>query len=256
MSNQPESFIDFENLIIENNKINNLNKENNIEKDNNNLIKKIFKEIYKSEEIIEQIKQKLSIKKDFNVEDLFYLFSKGNKSNILKESDLNYGFIYFNLFPTSCELNLFLKKYSNNKILTYSQFFDIFTPFDKDFRKIIEFRNNFNNKPEFYKKKLFENETLNILNELISNIINQEKKIESIRNEIKINKIDLKNIFNNLDKEKKGFIDFHNFISYLKENDLINNNNLKTNELLFIRFDKSREGKISMENFINELTNF
>ena len=87
-------------------------------------------------------------------------------------------------------------------------------------------------------------------------IINQEKKIESIRNEIKINKIDLKNIFNNLDKEKKGFIDFHNFISYLKENDLINNNNLKTNELLFIRFDKSREGKISMENFINELTIF
>ena len=245
-----------ENLIIENNKINNLNKENNIEKDNNNLIKKIFKEIYKSEEIIEQIKQKLSIKKDFNVEDLFYLFSKGNKSNILKESDLNYGFIYFNLFPTSFELNLFLKKYSNNKILTYSQFFDIFTPFDKDFRKIIEFRNNFNNKPEFYKKKLFENETLNILNELITNIINQEKKIESIRNEIKINKIDLKNIFNNLDKEKKGFIDFHNFISYLKENDLINNNNLKTNELLFIRFDKSREGKISMENFINELTIF
>ena len=245
-----------ENLIIENNKINNLNKENNIEKDNNNLIKKIFKEIYKSEEIIEQIKQKLSIKKDFNVEDLFYLFSKGNKSNILKESDLNYGFIYINLFPTSFDLNLFLKKYSNNKILTYSQFFDIFTPFDKDFRKIIEFRNNFNNKPEFYKKKLFENETLNILNELITNIINQEKKIESIRNEIKINKIDLKNIFNNLDKEKKGFIDFHNFISYLKENDLINNNNLKTNELLFIRFDKSREGKISMENFINELTIF
>ena len=245
-----------ENLLNENNKINNLNKENNIEKDNNNLIKKIFKEIYKSEEIIEQIKQKLSIKKDFNVEDLFYLFSKGNKSNILKESDLYYGFIYINIFPTKFELNLFLKKYSTNGVLTYSQFFDIFTPFDKDFRKIIEFRNNFNNKPEFYKKKLFENETLKILNELITIIINQEKKIDLIRNEININKIDVKNIFNVLDKEKKGFIDFHNFVSYLKENEVVNNNNLKTNELLFIRFDKSHEGKISMKNFINELTNF
>ena len=61
----------------------------------------------------------------------------------------------------------------------------------------------------------------------------------------------IKNIFNLFDKRDIGFFNFEDYVLYLKENGLYNDN-LKI-DLLFIRLDKNRNGKIELYELEEEI---
>jgi Ca2+-binding EF-hand superfamily protein len=59
-------------------------------------------------------------------------------------------------------------------------------------------------------------------------------------------------IFNIFDNNNQGNFSFTNFINYLNSYGLLNNEDMNP-DLLYIRFDKKRNGRIDFEEFVDEL---
>ena len=96
--------------------------------------------------------------------------------------------------------------------------------------------------------------TVSCLKNLFSFIINKEKEI----NNYKINFIDKNNnsiiineLFDNIDKNKKGFFSFEDLKLYLEKNNLISDD--YATALLYIRLDKMKKGIIELEDLMKEL---
>lgn len=94
-----------------------------------------------AESRIEQQKIDLAMKTDFNVEDAFRTFEY-NGRGFLTESDLISGLNRLELYPSSFEAKLLMKRFDLQKVgsLSYADFFDIVTPFERDYRAIVEAR--------------------------------------------------------------------------------------------------------------------
>ena len=61
-----------------------------------------------------------------------------------------------------------------------------------------------------------------------------------------------KEIFYLFDKDGIGFFEFDEYINYLKENNLVEDKMINP-DLLFIRLDKNRNGKVVFEELADEL---
>ena len=215
----------------------------------NEILLQFFNNIIQTEIDIEKLKINLTLQSDFTIENGFKLFNINNR-NFITENDFEIGLNRINLFPNNNELKLLIKKYdlNNNGFLLFSDVFDMLIPFDKEQRNIIENRKNIflNN------KNIFSESTKFHLKELFNFIIESEKKIEIERKKInKLNTLNLNNFFNEIDYEKKGFFNVQNLSDFFK------NYNItfiqKGIDLLFIRLDRKRKGKIDFMSFLYEI---
>ena len=215
----------------------------------NEILLQFFNNIIQTEIDIEKLKINLTLQSDFTIENGFKLFNINNR-NFITENDFEIGLNRINLFPSNNELKLLIKKYdlNNNGFLLFSDVFDMLIPFDKEHRNIIENRKNIflNN------KNIFSESTKFHLKELFNFIIESEKKIEIERKKIKkLNTLNLNHFFNEIDYEKKGFFNVQNLSDFFK------NYNItfiqKGIDLLFIRLDRKRKGKIDFMSFLYEI---
>ena len=62
----------------------------------------------------------------------------------------------------------------------------------------------------------------------------------------------IEELFNLIDENKNGFLVYDDLIKYLIKNNIDSNNQLGM-DLLFIRLDKERKGKLFLDNFLEEL---
>ena len=94
---------------------------------------------YESE--LERMKINLSLKNDFNVEDAFRVFELNGRGYLTVE-DLEFGLNSLEVYPSSKDLRLLMKRFDLNKngFLNYADFFDILVPFEKDYRCMVENR--------------------------------------------------------------------------------------------------------------------
>lgn len=77
-----------------------------------------LKELFIVETSLEENKNELSLKSDYNIEVLFTIFERFNK-NYISENDFKEGLNnYFGLFPTFDEIALLFKRYDNEKNLS------------------------------------------------------------------------------------------------------------------------------------------
>ena len=226
---------------------------NNLSYNNNNIFTKshffnFLKLLMNYELEIENFKYEISFNLDYNIEDLYQIFESKNNfnNNFLTYTDLYNGFkkIGFNNINNNI-MNLFINRFNvddiNKKGISYSDFFDIYVTFDTVKRNEIENRNN-NGLNKNTLQKFIK------LNELI---FKAERLIENER--IKLNNLIGFNIY-------KCFINENNFLNnnasdddlemYFIRNKIIFNHNAA--DLLFIRLDKNRDGKIGIIDFINE----
>ena len=184
---------------------------------------------------------------DFNIEDIFLIFeTPKTQNNILTFSDLKNGFRNLNLAFSDEDIKLLISRYDldNNNGICYSDFFDMLVPFDKCRRDDIERR---------IPNGLC-NSTINELRCLFQLLLNCEKNLEDIRKRIiQLKGFDLQEIYNKeVDQFGYGLANNEEVDTYLKRKGL--KCNQKGYDLLFIRLDRNRDGKVGYDDFLFEIT--
>ena len=203
------------------------------------------------EKEIECNKIDLALKSDFNCEDAFRIFEKDGRGFLTKE-DLKDGFNLLNLNLNDKDINLIMKRFDLKKKnnINFQEFFDMMVPFDSEYRNIVEIRLPLSNCP-FKSFNVFKVDTLIYLKKVFMSIIDLENKLNNFRKNLYGISLKIKNIFNLFDKRDIGFFNFEDYVLYLKENGLYDDN-LKI-DLLFIRLDKNRNGKIELYELEEEM---
>ena len=90
---------------------------------------------------IENLKIELSLRCDFNWEEIFRIFELEGRGFLSRE-DLAIGLNKFDLYPKDIDISLLLKRYDlkNEKCITYPDFFEMIVPFSKYHRLMVENR--------------------------------------------------------------------------------------------------------------------
>ena len=185
--------------------------------------------------------QLLCSQPDFNVEDVFVVFETQNtKNDILSFDDLKQGFAKLNLRIDEHDLELLVQRYDlvEEGGISYSNLFDMLVPFDKENRDNVEHRES---------QGALSNNTINVLKDFFGLLISSEQKIEMLRQRISSMKgIDIKKIYTEqIDQYGYGFNSDEELEGYLKRKGI--QYQQRDADLLFIRLDRNRAGKISLD---------
>ena len=201
---------------------------------------------------IEKAKIDLIKRPDFNIEDAFYIFCN-SQSKVISISDFKNGLKEFDLYPTSKEIKLIMRRADkdNKNYLNFDDFFYLLTPFQKEYREKVEKEIKSCYKPKYNKSDVFLFCTKIYLSNLIRLIIECESELNFIKENIIGINIYLENIFNKIDKSGLGFISEIELFLYLQ------NSGIKCNEiengLIFKRLDKNKNEKIEIWEIEDEL---
>ena len=234
----------------------NINKENNFQSKINlnefekNQFNDFLKVLMKAEKEIEQIKIDLALRPDFNCEDAYRIFEK-NGRGFLTKNDLKYGLFLLGINVDDFIINLLFKRFDlqNQDEINYADFFDMLIPFEKKYRNDVEKREP---KASISQKiGIFSEETVICLRNVFNLIISFENGINEMRKGFSILIRRIKDIFKMFDIKGLGYFNFEEFIRYLKENDMLDES--LSIDLLFIRLDKNRNGKIDFSEIADEI---
>ena len=200
---------------------------------------------------IERIKTNLDLNSDFKCEDVFRLFELDGRGYLDKD-DLKYGLNLIGIFPTDHELRLLMKRFDLQKqgVINYADFFDIIVPFEKENRLKVENRIPRSCCP-CRCPDIFSYGTQRTLKDLFNYIIDSENEINNMRRTCGTLRLKLRDIFELLDYGRKGYFTNNEFINYLRKEYLLSSN--KDADLLFIRLDKNRNGKIDYKEIEDEV---
>ena len=210
-----------------------------------------LRKLMEIESRIEDAKISLAINPDFNCEDAFRLFESNDKG-FLDKTDIKNGLNLLCIFPTNKELDLLMKRFDlqKNGYLNFADFFDMVVPFEKSYRERVE-----NRCPQSCcpcrSPDVFSDKTIYYLKNLFTLLIDSENEINDLRKMMGTVRLKLNDIFALLDQDGKGFFENKEMIEYFENNGLLDDN--KAADLLFIRLDKNRNGKIDYFEVEDEL---
>ena len=204
---------------------------------------------------IEDKKIQLASHDDFNIANLFLLFESSSKPNSISLTSLNRAFNYFSLSLDEFDLFLFIKRFDLNYkgFITYVEFFDIFTPFEKSLRDLVEMRSHQNN---FQVNSELSFDTKNQIKNLLLLILKYEKHLDKIKTSSmhSISREDVKTFFSQVDKDCKGFFNCEDMYNFIRE---YHNGQFsfsqRNADLMFIRLDRNRNKQIELWEVENEL---
>ena len=239
-----------DNNINNNNLIINMNNQNDVSDFVfDNKFNDFITELMSIEEKIENAKIDLALRHDFNIENIFRFFDFDNKGYITI-NDFERGFNKLSLYPNPLEIKVVFNKYDSNmkNQINFGDLFDMFTPFERDYRIMVENRKPIEN--EFMlSTKIY---LVNLIKEIISN----ENKLNYLKRQFINFKKRLREIFADIDRDNKGYFDIEDWSSYLKRKSKLNgviNDNKKGRYLVFIRLDKKRRGRVDYCDLMDEL---
>ena len=133
--------------------------------------------------------------------------------------------------------------------INYADFFDMIIPFQRSYRNFVETRIPLSNDPDKILNILDKN-TISSLKILFVKIIEFEIRINDIRKKISSIKDRLFELYQLIDYNNIGYFEYSDFINYLKKYK-IDFKQLSA-DLLFIRLDKNRRGRIYFEDLEEE----
>ena len=200
---------------------------------------------------IEEMKIELARRDDFNFEDIFRIFEVDGKGYIEPE-DLKQGLKLLGLSPSDFDIKLLLKRYDLRQqgLLSYSDFFDMIVSFEKKLRNSVQVRPP-NSCCPCKSPDVFECDTLISIKNLFKYIIEYENKINERRKNLDSLRAKYADVVQFLDYSRKGVIDRSDLKLYLTQFGKFTNS--KECDLLFIRLDKTRNGKVRIDEIENEL---
>ena len=234
--------------------INNINTRNdyNYNSYEQKLFNDLLKKLMQVESEIERIKIDLACNPEFNCEDAFRLFELEGRGFLDKE-DLKYGLNLLDINPSDQELRLLMKRFDlkNQGGINYADFFDIIVPFEKEYRAMVEDRIP-NTCCPCRCLDTFSFNTVSLLKKLFNLIIFSENEINNMRRSFVTLRLKLRDIFGLLDYCRNGYFTNSDLMMYLQKECLLGDP--KDADLLFIRLDKNRNGKIDYREVEDEVT--
>ena len=258
------------NLVIsnENNKIMNsdneiLNKEKEVNKQeqNNNQEKiitnisllnfiKYIQYILEKEKNTLDLKDKLSLREDISLKDIFCIFDYNKKNKISKKEFKVVCKKIFGLYPTSDQINLVYKRYDNDKDdeLNIKDFFNLIKPLKEEYSCFL-----------FNKKKNegnFNMKSKKMLNDVIRAIIEDEGYYYKFKDDLdNQNLFNLKDFWKTIEKyiNKENFdkLEMHKFL-----NDFGCNLRQYDIDIIFNKIDHDKDDIISYDDLTQEFLDY
>ena len=230
------------------------------------LIKSIILDSIYQEKKVEEAKELIINREDFNFKILLNLVVNENLDNNNDKIEFNYFLKKLNLSLDKVEQELLLRRIDllRKRYLYKSDLFDFFIPFNKDVRKKIS--DDINKDINFDKKRYFSKGTMIYINNLINVVLKGEKDINMKKIKLINDDEFLENIFNDIckmEKEKENnsnskenknddCFTAEQLYKYIKEklNIELTENDV---DFFFIRLDKLRRGRIEILEFSDEM---
>ena len=223
------------------------------------IIRLYFATLLDIEAEIEKSKINLSLRADHTINDIFFLI----KSNLslqsriyLSKEDFSSFLLerYKHLTSSSSlyshqDISLIMKRGDlvHKGYIDKADFFDLITPFEKEYRDLVEKRISYNTAKEVSQG------TMIYLMNLFDCIIKSERKINNIRESMLSYKEDFSRIFNEISGKEKEFFTVDNLYDFFCRNNIVAYQDKKF-KLVFIRLDRNRTGKVELFEFLDELT--
>ena len=223
------------------------------------IIRLYFATLLDIEAEIEKAKINLSLRADHTINDIFFLI----KSNLslqsriyLSKEDFSSFLLerYKHLTSSSSlyshqDISLIMKRGDlvHKGYIDKADFFDLITPFEKEYRDLVEKRISYNTAKEVSQG------TMIYLMNLFDCIIKSERKINNIRESMLSYKEDFSRIFNEISGKEKEFFTVDNLYDFFCRNNIVAYQDKKF-KLVFIRLDRNRTGKVELFEFLDELT--
>eukprot|EP00825_Cyclidium_porcatum_P034670 TRINITY_DN3643_c0_g1_i11.p1 TRINITY_DN3643_c0_g1~~TRINITY_DN3643_c0_g1_i11.p1 ORF type:complete len:379 (-),score=51.29 TRINITY_DN3643_c0_g1_i11:291-1427(-) len=214
---------------------------------------KALQQMIRIDREIEEIKQKLAQKTDFNLFDAFQLFDYKQNGRITKletQKSLNDMGIY----PNDEEMYLLFKFLDNDNdlLIRYAEFVQAILPKDTLYAKILKDRiSQFDqNDQGIYN---FEFDTRYTFKQLLIKMIDGVVEADRLRSRLNQRPMfTLTDAFSAIDSLDQGFVTQYEFKQILNEYGIF----VQKQELqqLMSRFDKDQDGKVSYKEFIQEMT--
>lgn len=200
---------------------------------------------------IEQLKINLSLRSDFNWEQVFRIFELEGRGFLSKE-DLIIGFNKFGIYPKDSDISLILKRYDLKKegFISYPNFFDLIVPFSKCHRIMVDKR-KINEENVLFSPNDFSRETLDCIRNLFVSIFNGEFILNKMKESFTSLKIKFNDIFQLMDPIESGYLGEKELAIFLQKNGIFNNSN--DCDLVFLRLNKARNGKIDFQEICDEI---
>ena len=229
----------------------NLNRNKNKNEYEENQFIDYLREAILHENKIESLKIDLSLRSDFIWEEIFRIFELEGRGFLSKE-DLIIGFNKFGLYPKDSDISLLLKRYDLKKegFISYPNFFDLIAPFSKYHRIMLDKR-KINSDNILINPNEYSRETLDCIRNLFVNIFNGEFILNKIKESFTSLKIKFNDIFKMLDPMEKGYFGEKELAIFLQKNGIFNNSN--DCDLIFLRINKLRNGKIDFQEMCDEI---
>ena len=204
-----------------------------------------------AESKIERSKIDLALRPDFNVEDAFRIFELDGRG-FITEDDLKYGLNILELYPTCADVRLLMKRFDLQKegVLNFADFFDMVTPYEKDYRSMVENRPP-NSCCACRCPDIFMCTTRVYLKNLFSMLIDYENKFNCAKRGYATLRFKLREVFRGVDKFDFGYFNENDLANYLRANYAFTST--KDSDLLFIRLDRNRNGKVEFWEMEEEL---
>ena len=229
----------------------NLNRNKNKNEYEENQFIDYLREAIIHENNIENLKIDLSLRSDFIWEEVFRIFELEGRGFLTKE-DLIIGFNKFGLYPKDSDISLLLKRYDLKKegFISYPNFFDLIAPLSKYHRIMVDKR-KINSDNILINPNEYSRETLDCIRNLFVNIFNGEFILNKIKESFTSLKIKFNDIFKMLDPMGNGYFGEKELAIFLQKNGIFNNSN--DCDLIFLRLNKSRNGKIDFQEMCDEI---
>ena len=210
-----------------------------------------LKALIKSEREIEFARRDLMRQRDFNGEDAFRLFEVEG-TNVVTRKDLIYGLKLLGIKPTKNQITIIFNKYdlNGNNFMEYDDFFDMVISFKDEDRKEEEKRKP-NRKIGNRKIEIFHPRTRELYKKLFLVIIDEEERLEQLKQSLNINDDIMKEIFRKINVDQDGICNKNEFANYCLRNRICKER--KDAYLAFIRLNKNRDGGLDRKEFNSEL---
>ena len=233
-------------------------KENN--NDNNTSIINFIKYIQfivKNEKKTIDSKDKLCLREDISLKDLFFIFDYNEKNNISKNEFKVVCKKIFGLYPTSDQIILVFKRYDKNKDdnLNLSEFLGMIKPIKQEYTSFLFNKKNHANGKLGYQQLSMKSKKL--LVEVVKNIIEDEGNYYKFKDDIiNQNLFDLKELWENLNK----YLNDNKGLDKLEMKRLLTDNGISLSQydldILFNKLDYDNDQIISYEDFTEEFINY
>ena len=204
---------------------------------------------------LEQVRIDLSLRPDFNLLDLFRMFDIDNKGYITFD-EFRSGIYLFHIYPNTEDSRSFFTRYETTSkgILNYSDFWAIFCPKEEEYSSALKVRPSYYiHKPYYRISEYFHPETRSAIEGLIADNLRIESVAETIRQNLStVPSFNVMEAFNTIDMRNEGFLNKDQFKLLLEAHGIYS----KQWELLVDRFDKTKDGKVTYDEFADGLRKY